>query len=131
MKYWYPTVAQVIRLHDYQLQRFGGFSGIRSIDLLESAVAQPMATFQGRDLYRGPAEKATALGFSLVQNHPFVDGNKRTGISSMIIFLSRNDHRIAVTPIELMDAIERVAGKEPRLDRAGLLELISTWTVRK
>jgi death-on-curing protein len=68
----------------------GGAAGIRDLSGLESALAQPKATFEGRELHQTLAEKAGALGFSLVQNHPFVDGNKRTAHAAMETFLVLN-----------------------------------------
>ena len=75
----YLTIAEVLTLHRMVIGESGGSTGIRDLPALESAVAQPQATFAGSDLYAGVSEKATALCFSLVGNHPFVDGNKRVG----------------------------------------------------
>ena len=85
----YLTLNAVIELHDYHIQQSGGSSGIRDKGALESAIAQPRATFDGEDLYPTIVEKAVALGFSLIQNHAFVDGNElprreRTGYRSPI-----------------------------------------------
>ena len=74
------TVKKVLEIHDRSLLESGGDAGVRDQGLLESAVAQPRARFDGKDLYPDIAEKAAALAFSLVKNHPFVDGNKRTGL---------------------------------------------------
>ena len=68
--------------------------GIRNLDALESAVAQPKMTFGREDLYPTIIEKASALGFSLIKNHPFLDGNKRTGHAAMEIFLVLNGMEI-------------------------------------
>lgn len=84
------TIAEVLYLHRMVIAQSGGSSGIRDLSGLESAIAQPMATFAGSDLYSGVAEKATALCFSLVLNHPFVDGNKRVGHAAMETFLVLN-----------------------------------------
>ena len=72
------------------VERWGGAAGLRDLAGLESAVAQPRATFGGRDLYATAEEKAAALAYSLVQNHPFVDGNKRVGHAAMATFLLLN-----------------------------------------
>lgn len=72
------------------IKRFGGSSGIRDLDLLESAVGRPMASFDGKDLYVSVFDKAAALLQSLLKNHPFVDGNKRTALTSAGIFLKLN-----------------------------------------
>ena len=91
----YLTLGEVVDLHGRVLQVGGGASGIRDLDGLDSALAQPRATFGGVDLYPTLAEKAAALCFSLVQDHPFVDGNKRIGHAAMETFLILNGAEIA------------------------------------
>ncbi len=98
------TVAKVLQIHERSLEESGGDPGIREPALLDSAVAQPRARFGGKDLYPGIADKAAVLAFSLVMNHPFVDGNKRTGYAAMMMFLSRNDHTI-ITSIDERESI--------------------------
>jgi death on curing protein len=73
----------ILQLHAYSVQKYGGAVGVRDIGLLESAIARPFQTFGGNDLYPTVFEKAAALGESLIVNHPFVDGNKRTGFLAM------------------------------------------------
>jgi death-on-curing protein len=86
----YLTLGEVVELHRRLLQATGGASGIRDFGALESAIAQPKATFGDVDLYPTLVEKAAALCFSLVQGHPFVDGNKRVGHAAMETFLVLN-----------------------------------------
>jgi len=86
----YVTLAEVVDLHRRLLQATGGAHGIRDLGALESAVAQPKATFGGADLYPTLVEKAAALCLSLVLGHPFVDGNKRVGHAAMETFLILN-----------------------------------------
>lgn len=86
----YLTPQQVLFIHARLLAETGGEQGIRDLGLLESAVARPRATFDGVDLYPDPFLKAAALMESLILNHPFLDGNKRTGITAASIFLKRN-----------------------------------------
>ena len=93
----YLTAAQVLFIHGRLIVETGGASGIRDLGLLEAAVARPQATFDGEDLYPDLATKAAALMASLVGNHPFVDGNKRVGITAAAIFLQRNGLRLAAT----------------------------------
>lgn len=88
------TLGEVVDLHRRLLAVSGGATGIRDIGLLESALAQPAATFAGTDLHPTLVDKAAALGFSLVANHPFVDGNKRIGHAAMEVFLVLNGHEI-------------------------------------
>ena len=83
----YLKLAEIVNLHLLIAKATGGASGIRDLGALESAIAQPKATFDGKDLYSSLTEKAAALCFSIVQGHPFVDGNKRTGHAAMATFL--------------------------------------------
>jgi death-on-curing protein len=86
----YLALAEVVELHRRLLEAAGGAAGIRDLGALESAVAQPKATFGGVDLYPTLADKAAALCFTLVNNHPFVDGNKRLGHAAMETLLVLN-----------------------------------------
>lgn len=95
----YLTLGEVVDLHRRLLQASSGASGIRDLGVLESAVAQPKATFDRVDLYPTLVEKAAALVFSLVQGHPFVDGNKRVGHAAMETFLVLNGTEIDA-PVE-------------------------------
>jgi len=105
----YLTVSEVLEIYIRVAQQSGGTIGIHDLGALESAVAQPRMTFGGEDLYPTIVEKASALGFSLIQNHPFVDGNKRTGHAAMETFLVLNGHEIKATVEEQMAVILRVA----------------------
>jgi death-on-curing protein len=93
----YLTLAEVVEIHRLVLRAAGGAAGIRSLAGLESALAQPKATFEGRDLHPTLSEKAAALGFSLIQNHAFVDGNKRVAHAAMETFLVLNGNEIVAT----------------------------------
>ncbi len=86
----YLSRPQIERLHQMAIERHGGSPGIREDHGLESAVAQPQMTFGGQELYPTPADKACALAYSLIMNHPFVDGNKRVGHAAMVVFLMSN-----------------------------------------
>lgn len=108
----YLSVEQVLALHALQVARFGGSRGIRDRGGLEAAVARPQMTFGGDDLYPDVPAKAAALMHSLVQNHPFVDGNKRVGAHAMILFLLANDVELAFTPAELTDMTIATASGE-------------------
>ena len=90
----YLTVDEVVELHELVIARSGGGSGVREIGGVESAVAQPQVTFGGADLYPSIAEKGAAIAFSLVMNHPFVDGNKRIGHAAMETFLILNGYHV-------------------------------------
>jgi death-on-curing protein len=86
----YLRLVEVLDLHHQVIQQSQGIMGIRDLGSLESAIAQPRMTFGGQDLYPKILDKASALGFSIVMNHPFVDGNKRTGHAAMETFLVLN-----------------------------------------
>lgn len=86
----YLTLGEVVALQQQVLSQAGGAAGIRDLGLLESALAQPKATFDGIDLHPTLIEKAAALGFALVANHAFIDGNKRIGHATMEVFLIMN-----------------------------------------
>jgi death-on-curing protein len=84
------TVSEVLALHRRVIDRSGGAHGVRDMAALASAVAAPFQTFDGADLYPTLIEKAAALGFFLVRNHPFIDGNKRIGHASLEVLLVLN-----------------------------------------
>jgi death-on-curing protein len=90
----YLTLSQVLHLHQQIIKQSGGTPGILDYARLASALAQPRMTFDGKDLYPSVTEKAATLGFSLIQNHPFVDGNKRIGHAAMEVFLIMNGYEI-------------------------------------
>lgn len=90
----YLTLPEILALHRQVMESSGSAVGILSLERLESALAQPHLTFGGKDLYPSLAAKASALGFSLVKNHPFVDGNKRTGHAVVEVFLLLNGYEI-------------------------------------
>lgn len=87
----HPTVEVVLAIHEQVLAAHGGGTGIRSRELLESAVAAPQATIMGQALMTDPIEIAAAYLFYLCSNHPFVDGNKRMALATCLVFLSEND----------------------------------------
>lgn len=86
----YLTAEQILFIHSRIINETGGDFGIRDLGVLQSAVERPKATFDGKELYPNIFSKAAALLESLVNNHPFVDGNKRTGITGVGVFLQMN-----------------------------------------
>lgn len=95
----YLTLEEVLELHRLVLELSGGLAGVRDLGGLDSAVAQPQMAFGGRELYPTMPEKAAALGFSLVCNHPFVDGNKRaTVLAQNIVCLGRQLKEFSALP---------------------------------
>ena len=115
----YLNLAEVTELHHLLIESFGGSHGIRDLGALESAIAQPRMSFGGEDLYPTAVEKATALGFSLVKNHPFLDGNKRIGHAAMETFLVLNGFEIDADTSESEHLMLGLASGN--IDRSGLL----------
>jgi len=90
----YLTLSEVLELHRRVIEQSGGANGVRDLAGVESAVVQPQMAFGGDELYPSLIDKAAALCFSLVMNHPFVDGNKRIGHAAMETFLVLNGHEL-------------------------------------
>ncbi|TMA59265.1 MAG: type II toxin-antitoxin system death-on-curing family toxin [Deltaproteobacteria bacterium] len=108
----YLALNEVLALHGQVMAQSGGAVGILNLPALESALAQPRMTFGGDDLYLTLVEKAAALGYSLSQNHPFVDGNKRTGHAAMEVFLVLNGFEIQAAVDEQERVMLQVAAGE-------------------
>ena len=119
----YVTLGEVVALHRSILEVSGGASGIRDLGALESALAQPRATFDGIDLHESAQAKAAGLGFSLALNHPFIDGNKRVAHAAMEVFLLLNGFEI-VAPVDEQERLmlDLAAGKMSREQLADWLE---------
>ena len=92
------TVEEVLELHAFQVEQFGGDPGLRDMGLLESAIAQASQQFGGQFLHEGLAAMASAYLFHIVQNHPFADGNKRAGLHAALTFLAMNDIDLDIPP---------------------------------
>jgi death-on-curing protein len=105
----YLSLNEALEIYRKIIRQSGGSFGIRDLHALESSLAQPRATFGGEDLYPTVAEKASALGFSLIQNHPFVDGNKRIGHVALETFLVINGCEIDASVDEQEQIILLVA----------------------
>jgi death on curing protein len=116
----YLTVEELLVLHSRLIGTSGGSLGVRDANALDSAVAQPLMTFGGIDLYETIARKAAALGHSLISNHPFVDGNKRVGHAAMEVMLLLNGYEIVAT------VDDHVARRHPRQELHVVLDNSST-----
>ena len=114
----YLTIAEVLLLHSKILQQSGGGSGLRDLAALESALAQPKMSAGGVDAYPTLVGKAVALGYSLANNHAFIDGNKRIAHASMEVFLLLNGTEIVANVDEQESTMLKVASGE--LSRADL-----------
>lgn len=116
------SLEEVLFLHEEQLARYGGAGGIRDAGLLESAVAIPQATFDGKLVHGDLFAVAAAYAFHIAQNQPFVDGNKRTGLAAALVFLDLNGVEIKDPAGALYGAMLDMA--ERRLDKEGLASVL-------
>lgn len=103
---------QVLKLHEILIAQSGGSPEIRDDGLLESALNTPFQSFGNTDLYPSLLEKAARLGYGLIKNHPFVDGNKRIGTHTMLVFLAINHAELAYSDEELISLILGIAAGE-------------------
>ena len=125
----YLILSEVLELYGQVMEQSGGAVGIRDLAALESALAQPRMTFGGVELYPTVAEKAAALAFSLINNHPFLDGNKRTGHAAMEVFLILNGFEVEASVDEQEEVVLRVASGE--MNREALAEWVRTHLSRR
>jgi death-on-curing protein len=121
----YLTLDEVILIHERILTKFGGARGIRDWGLLDSAVNRPLAAFGGRELYPDILTKAAALGHSLVLNHSFVDGNKRTAWEAMHTFIEENGYMLRAGQDEIVELMLRIE------DKSLGVEQLAEWLKRR
>jgi len=117
----YPTLDEVVAIHFRVTEKTGGSQGVRDWDLLASALGRPQATFGGQDLYPDIFLKAAALVQSLSSNHPFVDGNKRTALTTLEYFLHLNGIDLKASQREKVEFTLWAENEKPKL------ELIAGW----
>ena len=125
----YLTLNEVLEVHRQVMAQTGGAEGLMHLPALESALAQPQMIFGGEDLYPTLADKAAALGYALIKNHPFLDGNKRTGHAAMEVFLVLHGYEIRAAVDEQEHVILQVAASE--LDREEFTAWLRTHVVAK
>lgn len=125
----YLTLEQILVIHEDQIERYGGTSGIHDLSLLESAVYRPQTTFSGKDLYTTHFEKAAALMHSLIMNHPFIDGNKRTGAVSMLVYLKCNNINTQISNKELVKTVLLIENEKWEINKIAkwLQSKIKDW----
>lgn len=119
MTHWL-TPEQVLFLHSRLVEETGGLHGVRDLPMLLSALGRPQATFSGRELYPDIYSKAGALLDSLIRNHPFLDGNKRTAIAAAAIFLRLNGFSLEVNHGEMVQFTLACAQAQVGLEDIGL-----------
>lgn len=112
----YLSAEQILFIHARLIAETGGSHGVRDLDMLLSALARPRASLDDQDLYPDIFSKAAALIESLVRNHPFVDGNKRTGVTAAGLFLRQNGFRLTASNADLVAATMRVAQSQANLE---------------
>lgn len=100
---------QILLLHSMLVAQSGGMDGLRDEGLLDAAINMPLQTFGGQELYPTILEKAARLGYGLIRNHPFLDGNKRIGIHAMLVFLDINNITLSYEDEDLISMILHVA----------------------
>ena len=111
---------QVVKIHRSLIEKTGGMDGIRDAQLLDSALKVPFQTFEGNNLYPDILDKASQLCYSLIENHPFVDGNKRIGVHLMLLFLKLNNIEVNYSQQELVDfGLDIASGKMSKNDIKG------------
>lgn len=117
----------ILAFHEDQIETYGGSFGIRDEGLLDSALAQPQASFEGKYVHENIFEMAAAYGFHICQNHPFYDGNKRTALIAMYTFLYVNGYRLKADKKSLFAiVIDLASGKVEKKELATYLKKHST-----
>lgn len=116
------SIPQIVMMHSALIKETGGLDGIRDENLLDSAVNAPFQTFGGEYVYKTLEAKAARLGYSIVKNHPFVDGNKRIGMLAMLVFLEINGIELTCSDQDIIETGLKLAAGE--MDDKQLLEWI-------
>lgn len=120
------TKEIVLRLHELSIMEYGGSRGLREEGLLESALARPYQTFGGEDLYPTVYEKAAAIAESIIINHPFIDGNKRTGFLAMLAVLAEENIYLVSTKDQTYQVVIDISmGKKSTAELVQWLQLNS------
>ena len=123
------TLTETIEIHEYQIKHFGGTNGLRSLDLLKSAIGMPASTFNGNYLHPTIPDMAAAYLFHIVENHPFLDGNKRVGTMSALIFLELNGYDFDASDKELTEVVLQVAAG--KMSKDGLSLFFRQYSCRR
>lgn len=122
MKIRFLTVERVKQLHADAIKNYGGSEGLREPGMLDSALAMPKAGFGGNYLHEDVFEMAAAYLYHLVQNHPFIDGNKRVGLDAALVFLKLNGTEVIATQDEIVDMVLQVA--QGRLHKPAIADFL-------
>jgi death-on-curing protein len=118
----------ILRIHELSIIQYGGLNGIRDEGLMESAIARPYQTFGGEDLYPSAIMKAAAIAESIIINHPFVDGNKRTGFLAMLAVLEEKNISIIAANTDIYFFVIKISTGEIKFDQ--IVEWLKTNTAQ-
>jgi death on curing protein len=110
------SIEEVEKIHDILIEKFGGAKGIRDKGSLDAAIKRPYQTFDGKDLYSSPVDKAAAIFESIISNHPFIDGNKRTSYVLMRLVLLDSGLDLLTSQDEKFDFVMKAAKSELTFD---------------
>ena len=123
------TLSDILLIHSDQIRNYGGLTGVRDLSLLSSALAMPESSFEGKYLHDDIIEMAAAYGFHICQNHPFIDGNKRTALASALVFLDLNGTELDDPEGELYETMILVA--ESKKGKSYLADVLRKLIVRQ
>ena len=123
----YLTIEQVLFIHSRLISETGGSHGLRDLSLLESALSRPKSSFENKDLYPSIYLKAASLFQSLVQNHPFIDGNKRVGLTTTFVFLQSNGIVLKPSQDDLYITTQKIAQNQLSIEEIALWLETSSW----
>ena len=129
MKPVFLTLAEVLTIHNDQIERYGGIHGIRDLELLKSAVGMPGSMFGGKYLHTNIPEMAAAYLFHIVSNHPFIDGNKRAGAVSAIVFIELNGWEFIASEDELFELVLGIA--QGNIGKTEVMVAMERFAVKK
>lgn len=121
----------VLRLHELAIEKYGGSFGLRDEGALESALARPFQTFDGEDLYDSLFKKAAAICESIILNHLFIDGNKRTGFLAILMILKQENMKLSASEDEIYSFLNSVASGEKNFEASEALLKENTASVNK
>lgn len=124
-EYRFLSLSEVLEIHKDQITRYGGSLGVRDLELLKSALGMPAATFGGKYLHTDIYEMAADYLFHIVKNHLFIDGSKRVGAVSTLVFLALNGYDFTAPQKKFADLVLSVANGE--LDKADVTVFIRKW----
>lgn len=126
-KFIFVSLTDVVKIHIAQIETFGGRHGIRDLGLLESAIAMPQAQFDSIFLHETVFEMAAAYMYHIIQNHPFLDGNKRTGMAIGLLFLHANGYELSLTNKDIYNLGTSIATSHTTEDQLSAL-LAAAWS---